>query len=257
MATLTGSAVHEVLAAHFRGLRNGQFRALIPDRPVEIMRRVWMDAKKELWRENPKKYPPLFELYYNRLPSGEKLLGYAEKARQAIKAVERLPVYDRLKNIDRSDILWVDPAGGGFSEQVVFNIPPYEAIAVPDLIYRDRDAIVILDWKTGQAREGDHLQMEAGAIWARQRINGICGPIRSYLAYLVAESDDEFPVTDEDCLKAEEIIREDMDNMSGYLEDQERNIPLGRGAFPRHASRKFCEYCEFQEICFNPIYQSD
>jgi CRISPR/Cas system-associated exonuclease Cas4 (RecB family) len=257
MATLTGSAVHEVLAAHFRGLSNGQFRDLIPERPVEIMRRVWMDAKKELWRGNPKKYPPLFELYYDQMPADDKLLSYADKARQAIRAVMGLPIYGRLKNIDRADILWVDPAGGAFTERVVFNIPPYEAISVPDLIYKDGKDIVIVDWKTGQAREEDRLQMQAGAIWARQRIRDAAGPIRAYLAYLVAESSDEFPVTDEDCVLAEGIIRRDMEAMSGYLEDPDRNIPRSEESFPRQKSRKFCEYCEFQEICFNPIYKSD
>lgn len=256
MATLTGSAVHEVLAAHFRGIGNGQFRELVPERPVEIMRRVWMDAKKELWKNNPKKYPPLFELYYDRLPEDDRLREYAEKARQAIKAVTRLPIYGRLKNIDRNDILWVDPAGGAFSERVVFNLPPYEAISVPDLIYKERDTIVIVDWKTGQARAQDHLQMEAGAIWTRQRINGADGPIRAYLAYLVSGSNDEFPVTDNDCLKAEGIIRDDMEAMTGYLEDSERNIPRSEEAFPRQQNRKFCEYCDFQEICYSPIYKS-
>jgi len=48
------------------------------------------------------------------LPDGDKLRGYAEKARQAIMAVTRLSIYERLKDIDRADILWVDPAGGGF-----------------------------------------------------------------------------------------------------------------------------------------------
>ena len=256
MATLTGSAVHEVLAAHFRGLANGQFRELVPERPVEIMRRVWMDAKKELWRENPKKYPPLFELYYDRLPDGDKLRGYAEKARQAIMAVTRLSIYERLKDIDRADILWVDPAGGAFSERVVFNVPPYEAISVPDLIYKDRDTTVIIDWKTGQVRDQDHLQMEAGAIWAHQRINGVDGPIRACLAYLASDSIDEFPVTDEDCLKAEGVIRGDMEAMTGCLEDPEMNIPRPEEAFPRQKNRKFCEYCEFQEICYSPIYKS-
>ncbi|MEA1927485.1 MAG: PD-(D/E)XK nuclease family protein [Candidatus Auribacterota bacterium] len=256
MATMTGSAVHEVLAAHFRGLKNGQFRELRPERPVEIMRRVWIDAKKELWKENPKKYPPLFEIYYDRVPDDDKLRGYAEKARRAIKAVMELPIYPRLKEMERSDILWVDPAGGKFSEQVVFNVPPYEAISVPDLIFREGDTIVIVDWKTGRVGEQDHLQMEAGAIWSRQRLPGVDGPIRAYLAYLSSGENDEFVVSDEDSLRAEGVIKKDMEAMAGYLKDPERNIPLSEAEFPRQKSQKFCNYCEFQEICYNPIFQS-
>ena len=99
--------------------------------------------------------------------------------------------------------------------------------------------------------------MEAGALWARQRIKGVDGPIRAYLAYLASESIDEFPVTAEDCLKAEEVIRGDMESMTGCLEDPEMNIPCPEEVFPRQKNRKFCDYCEFQEICFNPMYESD
>ena len=253
MAALVGAAVHEVLARHFRSLKNGQFRELIPERAVEIMRRVWMDAKKELWRENPKKFPPLFEIYYNRIPSADRLRAYAARARSSVRAVEDTPLYRLARGLPRSDFLWVDPVGGAFSEEIFFSVPPIEAIAAPDLVVRDQGRVLIVDWKTGKVGDQDRLQMEAGAIWAGQRLDTEGAEIRGVLPYLGLGSVDEFAITEQDCLQAGETIRRDMEDMSGYLEDTVRNIPLAIEEFPMHNSEKFCGFCEFQEICFKPI----
>jgi len=256
MATLTGSAVHEVLARHFRSLRNGQFRELIPERAVEIMRRIWLDAKKELWRENPKKFPPLFEIYYDYIPSAEILREYADRARSSIRAMENTPIYRLVQSLPRRDFLWIDPVGGAFSEEIFFRVSPYEAIAAPDLVVRDQGRILIVDWKTGKMGDRDHLQMEAGAIWARQRLNIDGMEIQGVLPYLGLGTVDEFAITDQLSLRAGETICREMEEMTGYLADPMENIPLGIEKFPMHNSEKFCRFCEFQEICFSPINES-
>jgi len=253
MAALVGAAVHEVLARHFRALKNGQLRELIPERAVEIMRRVWMDAKKELWRENPKKFPPLFEIYYDRIPSADRLRAYADRARSSIRAVEDTSLYSLARELPRSSFLWVDPVGGAFSEEIFFSVPPFEAISAPDLVVRDKGRVLIVDWKTGKVGDQDHLQMEAGAIWAGQRLDPDGAEIRGVLPYLGLGSVDEFAITEQDCLKAGETIRHEMEDMSGYLADPAKNIPLAIEEFPMHNNKKFCGFCEFQEICFNPI----
>ena len=88
LPALVGTAVHAALARHFQALRNGQFRKLDPERPVEMMRAAWRDAKQELWKVGPKAHPPLFEIYYDRVPPPEELRGFAEKARQSIRAIQ-------------------------------------------------------------------------------------------------------------------------------------------------------------------------
>lgn len=251
MAALVGTAVHEVLARHFRARKNGQSRELFPERAVEIMRRVWMDAKKELWRENPKKFPPLFEIYYNRIPSVDRLREYADLARSSIRAVEDTSFYRLVRDLPRSDFLWVDPVGGSFSEEIFFSVSPFEAIAAPDLVVRIQGRVLIVDWKTGRVGDRDHLQMEAGAIWAGQRLDTEGMEIRGVLPYLGLGSVDEFTITEQDCLRAGETIRRGMEDMSGYLEDPIRNIPLAIEEFPMHNNKKFCGFCEFQDICFN------
>ncbi len=250
MPTLIGSAVHEVLADHFRALRNGQFRELKPERAVEKMREVWRNAKDELWRNNPKKFPPLFELYYDRVPPDEDLKARAEKARRAVRHLEESDLYRSLRGLDRADFLWVDPVGGRFSEEVCFSVPPFEAIAAPDLVYREKDAIVIVDWKTGKAADNDRLQMAAGALWARQRLDCEGDELKAQLVYLETREVDEFPLGEEETGRCAETIRRDMEAMADCLQDRANNIPLDRESFPLHNNQKFCRHCEFQEICY-------
>lgn len=250
MDTLVGSAVHEVLANHFRALRNGQLRELKPERPVEKMREVWRNAKKELWRSNPKRFPPLFEIYYQRIPPDEKLKKDAEKARRSIRNLKELPLYRSLREINHSDFLWVDPAAEKFSEETYFTVLPYEAIASPDLVYREGDRMVIVDWKTGKEREDDRLQMGAAGLWARQRLPIEGNELKAVLVYLKTSSVLEFKLDEKITLQSEETIRQGMEAMSQYLKDPGRNIPLEIESFPLHNNRKFCWHCEFQEICF-------
>ncbi len=253
MAPLVGSAVHEVLAGHFRGIRNGQFRELVPERAVEIMRAVWINAKKELWRSSPKKYPPLFEIYYDRVPSKERLREYADQALRAVAEAGKSSLYTLAVTLDRPDFLWLDPVGESFSEEIYFDVPPYGAIAAPDLVLRDKNRILIVDWKTGEESEGDRLQMVAGGLWSAQRLKDEERERWAVLVYLKTGTAREFPINEEDCRRAEQAIRGDMEAMSAYLKDPEQNIPLAQEAFPVHNNVNFCRYCEFQEICFNPI----
>ena len=251
MPMLVGSSVHEVLAAHLRALRNGQYRSLNSELAVKKMRRVWMDAKRELWRASPKKYPPLFEIYYDQIPPQERLLGYADKARRTVQTCRQLPLYRQLKALDRSGFLWVDPAGGAFNQRVVFEVGPYQAISIPDLVFREEGIVYLIDWKTGKRNDADRIQMEAGAIWARFQPGMKERPVRALLVYLETGEVVDFEITEEDRQSASEKISQDMEAMLGLLEDPEANLPLPMEAFPPRENRNYCRHCEFQELCFN------
>lgn len=249
MPMLVGIAVHEVLARHFQAIRIGQFRELKAEQPVEKMREVWRNAKKELWRNNPKKYPPLFELYYQRVPPIEELQAYADKARQAISNLRQMPFYDTLRTLKPDKFLWIDPAHEKFSEKTCFEVPPFEAISAPDLVFREGDRVVIMDWKTGKEGEGDRLQMGAAALWARQQLQLEEGQLQAVLVYLKTSSTADFIMDEKITCQAERTILREMEAMSEYLKDPLRNIPLAKEEFPMHNNKKFCQYCEFQEIC--------
>jgi len=252
MPALVGTAVHEVLARHFQAVRNGQFRELNPERPVELMRQAWSDARKEMWKVNPKTYPPLFELYYRNVPPGEKLKEYAELARRAIRAVRESTLYRTILARDKEDYLWIDPAAEKFSEETYFDIPPFQAIASPDLVFRGEGRVAVLDWKTGRRSDNDAVQMAAAGVWARRRLQLPGSDLVGILVYLALGETAEIALDQSSAARAEETIRGGMEGMAAYLKDRERNIPLDEEAFPRHHNEGFCRRCEFQQICFGP-----
>ncbi len=250
MPLLVGSAVHEILARHFRSLKYGTGREPDPERAVDLMRTAWMNARKELWKENPKKYPPVFEIYYDRIPSKEKLQAYAEKARRAVGAVIHSPIYSRIRSGGSSGLIWVDPVGAGFSEEIIFEVPPYQAISAPDLVVRDGERLVIVDWKTGKVNAGDRTQMEAAAAWAVRKLEVGEREIEGALFYTETGEEDRFPIGPEDRERVEGEIREDMAAMAACLEELEGNVPRAEEHFPQLENRAFCRWCDFQEICW-------
>ncbi len=250
MAILVGSAVHEILARHFRSLKFGAVREPDPERAVELMRAAWMNAKKELWRRNPKQYPPIFEIYYDRIPSADRLREYAAKARRAVQTVRNSGLYSRIRSLPPEDFLWVDPVGEGFSEDIIFPVPPYQAISAPDLVIREGGRVSIVDWKTGKENEADRTQMEAAAAWAGRALGTEGKEIEGVLFYTEGGEEKRFPIGSDDVLRVETVIRDDMGAMSACLEDPAHNIPRGEEHFPLREDRALCRYCEFQEICF-------
>lgn len=249
MAVLVGSSVHEVLARHFRAVRNGIVREPDPEGPVRLMRTAWTNARKELWRGSPKRYPPIFEIYYDRVPSPERLKEYAEKAREAIRTIRGLPIYGLVRGLDPADILWVDPVGEGFSEEIIFEVPPYRAISAPDLVIREKGRVVIVDWKTGKESEADRVQMAAAAVWAEEKLGDGGEEIEGALVYTESGATRKIGLDREERERVKKIIRDDMAAMAACLRDPEKNIPRGEECFPRRDNPGFCRYCEFQEIC--------
>ncbi len=251
MPALVGTAVHDCLGRHFSALKNGQDRPLPPERPVEAMRRAWKAARDGLWKSNPKRYPPLFELYYDRLPPKEELREMADKARRAVTNLKESPLYARIRSLNREDIVWSDSPDSGFSEQSCFSVEPFEAIALPDLVFREGDDTVIVDWKTGRADDDDRLQMGAAAIWTAQRFAVPPGRIRAVNAYLDPGREEEFEIDDKLTNLAAKTIRGEMEAMAAYLSDRGKNLPAPMTEFPRVDNQRLCRWCEFQEICLD------
>ena len=160
-----------------------------------------------------------------------------------------MEIYKRLRSRPREDLLWAAVPEAGFSERDYFPVGPFEAIALPDLIFRDGGKTTIVDWKTGQEDEGDRLQMGAAGLWATQRFGIATSGLKAVVVYLSERREEEFAIESELIAKVERIVRGEMEAMAAYLEDKENNIPCRREEFPMIENRRFCGWCEFQEIC--------
>lgn len=250
MPQLVGQAVHEVLSRHFHALRMGQYRPLKPERPVEKMRSDFRAAREELWRAGPKKHPPIFELYYQRDLSPSRLRALAEGARLAVRHLEAMPLYHSLRSLPEEDLIWIDPLPGNFPPESYFDLFQFQVIALPDLVIRQGDDLLIFDWKTGRARPSDRRQMEVYALWARRHLSGEEDKIRACLVYLASSEVDEFTISPAAARRAAQTIRGEMEAMAAYLKDAGNNIPLDEDSFPINNNSTRCWFCQFQEICF-------
>jgi len=246
-----GSAVHEVLARHFRARMSGSASPLDPEEPVRIMRRLWRDAQAKKWEINPKKHPPLFEVYYDQVPPREKLAETAAKARRAVSGLTALELYQGLSGLSREDYLWLDTAGGAFSQATVFESGSWKAISNPDLVVRLGERALIIDWKTGSPRPEDELQVAADGLWARRRLGEKADEIEACLVYLASGEVRTFSLGPERLETMARTIGEDMERMAACLADPGENIPLDEDRFPLHNDLRHCSFCPFQEICLS------
>jgi CRISPR/Cas system-associated exonuclease Cas4 (RecB family) len=104
---------------------------------------------------------------------------------------------------------------------------------------------VIYDWKTGQRRDEDRVQLHAYALHGSQ-VWGFAPEKISCIAVYLSEPVEEVPyaITREGLEEVVEIIRADLTRfraLDARKDDAE--------AFPVDPKPAVCAWCEFQEIC--------
>ena len=135
-------------------------------------------------------------------------------------------------------------------DKSVFFIDGVKIFAVPDFAYRDHDgSTVIVDWKTGRAREGYDDQVLGYALYLADRYRLPLETMRARLVYL--NDAKEVPVQ----LEAGELERftqkfkDSVAQMRGVLKDPARNVAMTEAAFPRTEDLAACARCVFRRPC--------
>ena len=125
--------------------------------------------------------------------------------------------------------------------------------AAVDFAYRDQDGRVhLLDWKTGKAREVDHVQVGTYALYARQKWDVPPDGVVGGLVYLAPEGGATVRVdvkADEATLEAcRTTMRGSIVAMKEVLADPARN-QAALTAFPQIEDRAACRRCPFRRPC--------
>jgi CRISPR/Cas system-associated exonuclease Cas4 (RecB family) len=74
--------------------------------------------------------------------------------------------------------------------------------------------------------------------------------IRPIIAYLSPDYlEMELRLEQKDVGEFAQRVRVETQEMSAYCQDVEKNIPKEKSVFPQASNRRFCEYCNFRELC--------
>lgn len=249
--TWAGGVVHDAIRGALLALRDG--RALEPERLIErvhgVMRADYAFSRaKSYWRERHRKeFAGLVEHEYEEPVSPEEWKANWENARAALSwffgsrwvALARSLRPEQWLEVDLTDF-----------ERSVFHLDGVKVFAVPDFAFLDDDgAPVVVDWKTGRAREGYDDQVLGYALYLASRYGLPLERMRACLVYL-NDGAEQTVAIDGGALDAfRRRFSESVTAMRRLLLDEGANAPLPESAFPRTESLEACARCVFRRPC--------
>jgi len=119
-----------------------------------------------------------------------------------------------------------------------------------DFAYRDEDdRVQVLDWKTGNERGADHMQVAQYALYAQRKWQAPPELVVGGLVYLGHGADRVDVAVDAPALEAAQArMRESIAGMKAQLDDPLRNAP-SKDRFPQIEDRDACMRCPFRRPC--------
>jgi CRISPR/Cas system-associated exonuclease Cas4 (RecB family) len=131
-----------------------------------------------------------------------------------------------------------------------FTLDGIKVFAIPDFAFVDADGTtVVVDWKTGKARDGYDEQVLGYALYVSQRYRVPVEKVRASLVYLNEGKEQDVTVDP----AAMESFRRHFDGsvarMRALLQDVATNTPLDAPAFPPTEDVGSCARCVFRRPC--------
>jgi hypothetical protein len=255
LAAMVGDAAHRTIKLLLE--QQAQYGAFQLARPAEYARReilskCWNDGLAEKWRNSAKRFPPVFEIYYDQKPEADELKRLGQKLTRCLDTFLNSTLVEELRQDDPKLWLAIDPE---FNEAPKFYINDHIVWALPDFVRRRPNGrIEIWDWKTGRKSEHDNLQLLSYALFAQSNWNVPADMIDLKAFYLDPELE-HHGVVDYLCNEAElarirDVIDEDLAHMKTLLSDVEKNIAhQPETHFPMIEDGPICKRCKFKEFC--------
>ncbi|WP_079477764.1 PD-(D/E)XK nuclease family protein [Halobacillus salinus] len=254
-----GSVVHDliyqVIQRVLRGREIPTEESLVDEIRHHLNRGFVESTRKEhLWRNRPKHYTMLHEIYYsqtNSLPE-DKVQKITNRLNTTVKNFFASTSFADVLN--QQDMQFID------SEKFRFmKTGGVKVFIVMDLVYKDlnQNKWVIVDWKTGKKSEEDRNQLALYALYLQQKykiesIEDIV--IRN--EYLLEGESLEHKLTEQDLINVQHLYQISIERMKEYLNDTSKNEPLPLEQFPLQEDPRVCSRCNYQELCFPEVYAS-
>jgi hypothetical protein len=138
-------------------------------------------------------------------------------------------------------------AGFDFSS---FTMEGVKMFAIPDFAYVDEAGVpVVVDWKTGKAREGYDDQVLGYALYVSQRYKFPMEKVRAALVYLNEGLEHDVQVDLAALESFKQRFAESVAKMRAVLKDPATNTPQEASAFPMTENVSMCVRCAFRRPC--------
>jgi hypothetical protein len=216
-----------------------------------FLNRRWLESRKKLWKESPKKFCCLHEHYYplhHKTSEQDMILRMTEQVKTCISHFidNTAP---RLKDVPPGCELPIARMSNGDPESL--ELDGIKVYAIPDYAYKIDGEIHIHDWKSGKPKPFHEEQMALYGVWASLKHGGIAGHIHAHLEYLLTGETRSAVLGESDAGFVRDAITRSAREMAEYLVDCDiaRNVPLPVEDWEMSADRDICRRCNFYELC--------
>ncbi|QRN94853.1 PD-(D/E)XK nuclease family protein [Archangium violaceum] len=245
-----GSVVHDAIKDALLDWRAGREvePSKVEARALELMRKDFRYSREKGYRTQKyrKTFSGLVEHEYEEAVPDDAWKQNAETVRSALAwfFASRWPALAR--GLKPAQWLEVD-AGAEFS---TFTLDGVKVFAIPDFAYVDADGSpVVVDWKTGKARDGYDEQVLGYALYVSQRYRLPLEKVRASLVYLNDGVEHEVQV-DRDAVEGFKArFAQSVARMRELLVNPATNTPKDESAFPQTEDLSSCTRCAFRRPC--------
>lgn len=187
----------------------------------------------------------LFEHEYEIEISDEQWCELFDKAKKCIDNFYDSDIFKKIIETPRENwLLLEDFLSFDFEDELVY-------LSI-DFALRDRDKIILYDWKTGKDRNDDfNIQLSCYALYAMERFGVPADKIIAKIYNLSTNTQKDFEITQEKINKTADYMRESIYEMRSLLSDRDENIAKEEN-FPK-TKGYHCERCNFKKICIKEV----
>ncbi|MBT3393704.1 MAG: hypothetical protein HN411_01155 [Waddliaceae bacterium] len=275
MPMFVGTVVHGTIEYALKEYRANNtlvtLEAMIEKGEEELVRGI-EEAKNEKWRESPKKYNSLLEVYYadrdDVVEITEDTMKTAiDKMKRCITHWYNSPITQKMIMSPRSTFLGIEDLDSFIIDDV------YKVWVVIDCALRwqregKNDTIVLFDWKTGRHNEKDINQLYSYALFAEKSWGIEADRVVLVPYYLDSDNYDKTGAGQDKELSQEKIdsVEKFITMSSAMMEKKLHDTGEGREKnlkkniadvmdFPYTNDRRSCSRCQYRELCEATEYE--
>lgn len=247
LGTLVHTCAHDMACAVRDGRSPPPLDALVA-RSLSALRDLYRRGLHlDLFRDAPKRHPVTRAVYYGEPQDRAATDGLKQRLRTCLAHLVAHDIWRELRAAAATGTLTMHLFPGMSS----FLLDGVTVYAVPDLVFSTAEgAWVIVDWKTGRAREAtDQLGIYGLFLRDGLRLASASGAYEGRVVHLGIGETDVVVLTAAMLDRAAARVRTGVAAMHGFLTDPERNVARDRGRFPLALDRRRCRRCNFLELC--------
>ncbi len=248
--TWAGGVVHDSIKQALLGYRAGRNvdgDAIIA-RAHQQMQHDYRHSASKAYRQTKlrKEFSGLMEHEYDLPVTAEEWKANWETARSALAWFFGSHWPDTAKALRKEQWLEVDE-GIDYSS---FHVDGVKVFAIPDFAYLDDNGHpIVVDWKTGRAREGYDDQVLGYVLYLATRYRYDVDRIKAALVYLNDGVEHQVGVDSAAIAGFKQRMSESVDRMRALLADPAGNAPHSEASFPMTEDPAACARCVFRRVC--------